>query len=35
MNGIRETDLRELQERLAAIRTNVARSGEQRGKAVR
>jgi DNA-binding MarR family transcriptional regulator len=35
MNGIRGTDLRELQERLAAIRTNVARSGEQRGKAVR
>lgn len=35
MNGIRETELRELQDRLAAIRTNVARSGEQRSKAVR
>lgn len=35
MDGIRETELRELQERLAAIRTNVARSGEQRGRAVR
>lgn len=35
MDGIRESKLRELQERLAAIRANVARSGEQRGKAVR
>jgi DNA-binding MarR family transcriptional regulator len=35
MNGIEQGELRELQERLAAIRTNVARSCEQRGKAVR
>ena len=35
MDGIRETELRALQDRLAAIRTNVARSGEQRSKAVR
>jgi len=35
MNGIKQGELRELQERLAAIRSNVARSCEQRGKAVR
>lgn len=35
MDGIQQRDIRELQDRLAAIRTNVARSGEQRGKAVR
>lgn len=35
MDGIQQGDIRELQDRLAAIRSNVARSGEQRGKAVR
>jgi DNA-binding MarR family transcriptional regulator len=35
MDGINEGDLRKLQERLAAIRTNVARAGDQRGKAAR
>jgi MarR family transcriptional regulator for hemolysin len=35
MNGIKQGELRELQERLAAIRSNVARACEQRGKAVR
>lgn len=33
MDGIEQAELRKLQARLAAIRTNVARSGEQRGKA--
>lgn len=35
MDGINEGELRQLQDRLAAIRANVARSGEQRGKAAR
>jgi DNA-binding MarR family transcriptional regulator len=35
MDGIDEAELRLLQERLAAIRGNVGRSGEQRGKAAR
>ena len=35
MDGIKERELRELQDQLAAIRSNIARSGEQRGKAVR
>jgi len=35
MDGIGETDLRALQQRLAAIRANVARAGDDRAKAVR
>ena len=35
MDGITEVELRELQKRLAAIRANVGRSGEHRGKAAR
>jgi len=35
MEGIEEQKLLELRERLAAIRSNVARSSDQRGKAVR
>jgi DNA-binding MarR family transcriptional regulator len=35
MDGISENELRDLQGRLTAIRTNVARSSEQRGKAAR
>jgi DNA-binding MarR family transcriptional regulator len=35
MDGIKNGDLRELQDQLAAIRSNIARSVEQRGKAVR
>jgi hypothetical protein len=35
MDGIEEPELRNLQRQLAAIRTNVAGSGETRGKAVR
>jgi DNA-binding MarR family transcriptional regulator len=35
MDGIGEKDLRVLQQRLAAIRANVARASEQSGKAVR
>jgi DNA-binding MarR family transcriptional regulator len=35
MDGITQVELRELQERLAAIRTNLGRSGEHRGKAAR
>jgi DNA-binding MarR family transcriptional regulator len=35
MNGIEQQELRVLQERLASIRNNVARSCEQRGKAMR
>ena len=35
MDGIEEQKLLELRERLAAIRSNVARSSDQRGKAVR
>ena len=35
MDGIEEGDIRALQDRLAAIRSNVTRFGEQRGKAVR
>lgn len=35
MEGIEDGELRDLQLRLAAIRANVARVGEQRGKAVR
>jgi DNA-binding MarR family transcriptional regulator len=34
-DGIEETDLRSLQQQLAAIRTNVARTGDHRGKAAR
>jgi DNA-binding MarR family transcriptional regulator len=35
MGGIEETDLKDLQFQLAAIRANVARAGEQRAKAIR
>ena len=35
MEGIEEPELRKLQQQLAAIRANVAGSGEQRSKAVR
>jgi DNA-binding MarR family transcriptional regulator len=35
MEGMEEADLRKLQQQLAAIRANVAASGETRGKAVR
>jgi MarR family transcriptional regulator, transcriptional regulator for hemolysin len=35
MDGIKQGEVRELQDRLAAIRSNIARSGDQRGKAVR
>jgi DNA-binding MarR family transcriptional regulator len=35
MNGIEQQELRVLQGRLASIRNNVARSCEQRGKAMR
>lgn len=35
MNGIEQGELRALQERLASIRTNIAHSSEQHGKAVR
>jgi DNA-binding MarR family transcriptional regulator len=35
MDGIEEQELLELRERLAAIRSNIARSSDQRGKAVR
>jgi DNA-binding MarR family transcriptional regulator len=35
MDGIQETELRNLQQHLAAIRANVAGSGETRAKAVR
>ncbi|HEX2803947.1 MAG TPA: MarR family transcriptional regulator [Sphingomicrobium sp.] len=35
MDGIEEPDLRKLQERLAAIRANIARSGKQGDRAVR
>lgn len=34
-DGIEERDLKSLQQQLSAIRTNVARSGDQRGKAAR
>jgi DNA-binding MarR family transcriptional regulator len=35
MDGIEERELRELQQKLAAIRSNIAGPGDQRGKTVR